>query len=650
MTAGAAVGTAPTGVDDVDPSPSAHRVRRWLAADPRRRVALAAAVVIAGQAGLRSWVAYRGYFFLDDFAFTGRAAQYSLTDLHGFLMQPYNSHLMPGAFAEVWVLTKLWPLNFGVVVTVNLVLQILVDVAFYRLLRELFGTRPAILVPFTAFVFTPITLSAFVWWAAALNQLPQQLAMLTALWCQTRYLRTGRVRVGIYGAPITLVGLLFSEKTLLTVPLVMAFTVLFFADGNVVRRIITVSRAHWRVWLAYLVVAIPYTAYYVLEVPSPGHAPHGGDIAALFGSAFSHAIDPGLIGGPWSWHPAGFVGALADPSKLTTYVAGISVIGFVAWTIAWRRRAVFGWLMGIGYASIALLLLAFSRAVSIGPIIGDEFRYVTDVAAVGILGGTLAVLRPAGKWQTTPELIEHRAWTRRFVEHHLWHEVRAAVPPPRPVVGIVAFMAVFIASATASTLRFDRYWSSNPARPYLTTLRTELAAAPKGMVLYDQEVPPQVAWALLFPYNRLSYLLKPLSDNLQFLEPGRSAPSLAMSDDQGNLRRVAIFGPHAVPGPQQNGCSWLLGPVAIRMRLDGTTFPWTWMLRMAYIASKDTSGTVHAGRTVATVTFRRGLHELYVQVVGAISTVTFSSLAHGATVCTSDLAVGKPVPIGGSTP
>jgi hypothetical protein len=272
------------------------------------------------------------------------------------------------------------------------------------------------------------------------------------------------------------------------------------------------------------------------------------------------------------------------------------------------------------------------------------------VAAVAILGGTLAVLRPTGHWQTAPELVERRAWTYRFAQHHIWDDLRVAVPRPRAVVAIVAFMAAFIMSSTVSTLRFDRYWSSNPARPYLSTLRTELSLAPKGVVLYDQEVPPQVAWALLYPYNQLSYLLRPLENNLHFLEPGHSSPDLAISDEHGHLRRVAIFGPHAVPGPLQNGCSWMLGPVAIRMQLDGRTFPWVWVLRMAYIASADTTGTVHAGRTHATVEFRRGLHELYLQVVGAISTVTFSSLTHGASVCTSDLAVGKPVPIEGSTP
>ncbi len=144
-------------------------------------VAIVAALLLVAQTAIRAWLGYRGYFFLDDFAFTSRAAKYSLTDLHDYLLQSYNSHLMPGAFAQIWILTKMWPLNFTAVMTVSVVLQVLLGALFYCLLRELFGTRPAILVPFAVFLFTPITLPAFEWWAAALNQLPQQLAMVAAL-------------------------------------------------------------------------------------------------------------------------------------------------------------------------------------------------------------------------------------------------------------------------------------------------------------------------------------------------------------------------------------------------------------------------------------------------------------------------------------
>ena len=639
--------SVPTGYGDLGDQPP----RLLPSTDVARRVAIAAGLLLGLQAGLRAWVGYRGYFFLDDFAFTGRAAQYSLSDVHGYLLQSYNSHLMPAAFVEVWILTALWPLNFVAVVSVNLVLQALVGFLFYRLLRELFGTRPAILVPFAAFLFTPITLPAFLWWAAALNQLPQQLAMITTLLCHTRYLRTGRVRVGVLGAAALLGGLLFSEKTLLTVPLVAAFTLLWFAEGSGRHRIVSAWRRHWRVWIAYLAVGLPYGLYYALEVPSPGRPPaHGDDIVQLFGASFGHALDPGLLGGPWGWRHIGSAGGIADPSGVATWLAGFTVVTFVAVTIAWHRRAIYGWALAAGYTILNLALLAVSRATFVGPLIGDEYRYVTDVAVVAFLAAALAVLRPAGNWVTPPSPLETRAWAVRLTALPAALEVRDAVPRPRAVGVGTALVVAFVASATVSTVRYDRYWSINPARPYLTHLRAALADAPTGTVVYDQEVPGPVAWALLHPYNELSSLVRPLADRPTFLRTGQSTPQLAITDPEGHLRRTRVTGIPAVRGPLRNGCGWLLGRDSVRIPLVKTTFGWTWVLHMAYVASADTEATLQAGTTRAAVPLRRGLNQVYVQVAGAVDAVHFSALAGTATVCTDELTVGTPTPIDATTP
>jgi hypothetical protein len=199
-------------------------------------------------------------------------------------------------------------------------------------------------------------------------------------------------------------------------------------------------------------------------------------------------------------------------------------------------------------------------------------------------------------------------------------------------------------------VRYDRYWSINPARHYVTNLQASLALAPKGVVVYDQEVPNEVAWALLNPYNLLSKLVRPLPDRPRFLESGTSSATLAVTDSHGHLRRAGIEGMVAIPGPVLNGCGWLLGPKPVHIPLVSTTFPWAWVLHLTYIASADTTAKLRAGTTNITVALRRGFHEIYVPVVGAIDTVDFSALPGDATVCTSDLTVGKPVPLDGTAP
>ena len=51
-------------------------------------------------------------------------------------------------------------------------LQALASLAVLRLLRELLGNRPVILLPLVLYLFSPLTLAWFVWWANALNAVP----------------------------------------------------------------------------------------------------------------------------------------------------------------------------------------------------------------------------------------------------------------------------------------------------------------------------------------------------------------------------------------------------------------------------------------------------------------------------------------------
>ncbi len=628
------------------------RARDWALARPGRTVGLAAAALLLAQALVRGWIGYRGYFFLDDFAFTGQAAHYPLTAVHDFLFRSYNSHVMPAAFAQVWVLTRLFPLNFPVVMTVNLLLQAGAGYTFYKLLVELFGRRPAILVPLSVFLFSPITLEATVWWAAALNQLPQQWAMAAALLFQVRYLKTGRTRTGLYGVLAVVGGLGFSEKTLLAVPLVAAVTVLWFTGGTAVHRVLTAARSHWRIWAGYLVVVLPYAAAYLVSVPSPARgASTVQDLLQLAGASAGHSLMPGLLGGPWTWHSIGYAGALAAPSTFNAYLAGIVVIGIVGASVAWNRRAALGWVLPVGYAVLDLALLAVSRATFIGPLIGDEYRYVTDVALVAALGGALAVLPIVGSYAAAePQQLERRAWTEVALAHPQWREIADGIRPPRPASVVAALVLALLASSTYSTVGYDRYWSAIPAKAFVKTVTRELDAAPHGLVLYDKIVPDPVAWALLYPYNLESNFLRPLRHQPRYLQVGDSSPTLAVTDDSGHLRLPDIQGIRAMPGPVTNGCGWQLGAQPVTIKLAGTTYPWDWVIRMGYVASADTSAVVRAGETTMTVRLHKGVNEIFMRVVGRISTIGVSALSTPASVCTNDLVIGQVVPRPGTSP
>ncbi len=233
--------------------------------------------------------------------------------------------------------------------------------------------------------------------------------------------------------------------------------------------------------------------------------------------------------------------------------------------------------------------------------IGAEYRYVTDVAAVAVLAASLAFLRPGGEWlapagrASAPRLEGTRQATSPAVQ-----DIRAALPRVARVTVVAVLVVAFVVSATASTLRFDRYWSTNPARPYIANLHTAFTNAPRDLVVYDQEVPAEMAWALLFPYNRLSNLTTPWSRpaKVPAARPQSRSPraSWTVKDTFAASRsRAAARRARSVT----NGCGWLLGPRRSQVQSRKQTFPWTWVMRMAYIASADAKATVRAGATTA---------------------------------------------------
>ena len=632
---------APAQAAPSSPVASPAGTNRWVS-----RVAVAIGLLALAT---RGWVAWRGYYYLDDFTFMAKAVEHHPLDPH-YLLEPYNSHLMPGAYLWVWALTHALPFNYGAVVVTTMLVQAVLAVLFYSLLRRLFGSTPLVLVPFAVFVLSPVTLPATLWWAAAVNQVPQQVAVVAVLLAHTAYLRTGRLRQGLAG-PLALVGgLLFSEKTLLVVPLVVGLTLMFFTDGSPWQRVLRGVRRHMALWLAYVAVAVPYAAYYLVAVPSPARHPgQGAGIVQLVMESFGRAVLPGLLGGPWTWVQIGYAGALADPSPFAAAVAVVVTTGVVAATCLLRRQAWRGWALALGYALLNLVLLVVSRAAFIGPVIGDEYRYVTDLALVAALGLGLATIPLAGRWHSASVTrLVPRESVRSWLRAPSVRELVAELPRPGLPAGVVAVVVTLAASATWSTLAYDRYWRINPARPYVQTARAELSGASSTPVLAEGYVPPEVAWALLGRYATVGKLLSPLPHAPRTLADGPASDTLWMLDPEGRLRRAAVSGFEAKAGPDK-GCGWRLGQEAVHIPLRRATLPFSWTLRIGYLASRATSAVVTVNGRATTVPFHAGVGAVFVGVQGAVSDVAVSHVTDdGVTVCTDDVVVGAPVPVGSS--
>ncbi len=214
--------------------------------------------LIAVQLAFRAWVVYGNWFYFDDFVFIGK--DYRLPVSWALLMDDYGGHRMPAGFALTWLVTRLAPMSWALPATLILAAQALASLGCWRMLRVLFGDRPLNLLWLTVYLFSPVTISAFLWWAAAINQLPFQIAFFFGVAAHVTYLRTNRFRHALAAAGWLLLGLAFYEKTVLLIPVYAFLTLAYFASGSLVARLRTTLARYWRGVFLYVGAGFGYVA------------------------------------------------------------------------------------------------------------------------------------------------------------------------------------------------------------------------------------------------------------------------------------------------------------------------------------------------------------------------------------------------------
>jgi hypothetical protein len=596
-----------------------HSIWEWDRATIKR-IALG---LLALQAVWRAWIAFQGYFTGDDFVFTYHAATASF-DLD-YLLREHLGHLMPGAFALVWLLNAISPLNYPLVVLVDLLLQGAAGWCMYKLLILLFGHRKAVLLPLAFFLFTPLTLDAFLWWAAALNHLPLQLGLVFAVYAHVKYLREARFRWLLAAFGSLLLTLSFFEKAVLIPPYLLVLTLLYFCEGPARSRLLGTVRDHWKLWLGYGVICGAYVALYISRVTFAfDSSPDLPTTAQLAGRVVGTTFVPGFFGGPWEWLPIGLSGGAAAPPEWAKWLSWELLIVLFVGTVLVRRGALRAWALLGAYLAADVALLAAGRLSWIGPVIGQSYRYVADAAAPATI--TLALV-------ALPLLGEHSPLTR------VGEAARDALRRRTwlPVLGGALVANAFLLSATYTTQTYSELWQDNAARGYVETARHALAEAPTGTVLLDEPVPENVLHVLFTPNNGTSHVFAPLKDRPPF---GRSTDHLWVFDAQGNLVPGVVGGVGSEAGPLAN-CGYAVTDTGTTLiPLDRAVFAWPWTVHVAYLAGARTPATVRLGDAEATVVLKKGLNDLYLPLTGKGSYLQIGGLDEGAGVCIDRVTVG----------
>ncbi|MDN5746675.1 MAG: hypothetical protein L0H31_16385, partial [Nocardioidaceae bacterium] len=159
----------------------------------RKRVAIsdrhlrtAACLMLAGFVAFRSWVCFGGFFYSDDYRLVREARRGLSLD---YLLAPYDAQFMPFGRLVAWFAAQPEQMSWPLLAAFSVTMAACAAVACLWMLVTLSGWRPQVLAIWAFYLTNAMVLPAFLWWAAALNQLPLQVAFFLATGCWVRHLR-----------------------------------------------------------------------------------------------------------------------------------------------------------------------------------------------------------------------------------------------------------------------------------------------------------------------------------------------------------------------------------------------------------------------------------------------------------------------------
>ncbi len=602
-------------VTTTTPSPAPSSAR----AESGRAVTIVALLLVALQVAWRGTAVLAGWFYADDYEFLYDADNGHLS--LDYLLTPHDSQLMPGGVLLSWLVGQSHAFNWTFAALTTIGLQALASLACWWMLRTLFGDRPGILFPLAFYLFSPMTITAFFWWASALNQLPLQAAMFAVVGFHVRYLRSRRRREVVGAAAVLVLGLLFYVKVVLAVvPLV--FVTLAFFGGNGLRTTLrdTVVRALLP-WVAYAVVVGGYLGYYLSHAPSPLGGGDPIDYSGLLDTMIRTSFGVTMVGGPWRWSldnpPLGQV----DSPEWAVMLSWLAIVGWVAHGL---RRGVGRWsplsLVAV-YLTLAFLLVATGRANLVGAGAGLELRYLADTAVVVTIAIALFHMRMIGESPAEPRAVH-------------------ASPQTDAVTGLLVTGTVVVAvGAVWSNLTYARFWADDfPAK--LFAKNAIAATAQEPLVVADAEVPELVMSVTSYPSNLPSHMLAPLDNRLRAVDVGTDI----LAFNESGVPYPAAVGPEAasLPGPEE-GCGYRVEERAIPVEMSGSPDDYFWWASIGYLSSADGTLVFEHGRERTTLPVEQGLHRVIFRGQGAVAPLRLVTKTDGLTVCVDKVTAGPVV-------
>ena len=595
--------------------------------DERPRVARADAMLIGGLAlvGLQTVVRIvlvsRGYFWQDDFVYLSQARTDGFSA--DFILHDYNDHLQPAQFAIVWLVLELFGFSYAAAATTMVVLQVAASLALLWVLRRLFGNSVLLLLPFAAYLFTPLGLAPGTWWAAALQALPLQIFMLIAIGAASAAIDRGSWRWTLTSCLAFAAGLMFWEKALLILPAVVGVVVLVMLRGLKVRQRWSRLRAAWRLWAGYLVIAAAYLGWYAATITfNSDQGTAEADVGQVLHKVLLQTWLPGLFGGPWSGAGAENTIAPTPEPAVVVLCAALAAAVVLGSFVLRGLGALEAWALLAGYLAVDIALVVVGRT-DYASFLARDPRYIIDALPIAVIAVCAAYApRPASAADVASEPESRTRWIDRLTER-----IDPAILSS--VVLVIVVSGLYTMTQTSGDLRHTY------ARDY-TNNALAAARADPSLVLADSSAPPTGVVA-----QPVSVVYSAAGVDVAFDEP---TTHLSILDGFGDPKPVSLISRTFNKRGPRPDCGWVVDRVPTTIvDLDPVTDHRS-ILRLGYVTGDSTTLSIEVGEDHHEVFAPTGFGDAFVPLPAAGGEVRVSVASGHSPVCVSDLTVGIPWP------
>lgn len=599
-----------------------------------RGVVISGVILIAAQLVWKAVFLRHYFFWQDDFHFMELAHSHSFS--WSYVTFNGAGHLSPGMYTVFWVVARAALYNWTAASAITIVLLALAGLTALRLLRTLFGDRPAILVPLVIYLMSPLTMPDTRWWSASVEAVPLQAAIFLALTSQVHYVRTGRVRHAFAVTFWLLVGLAFFEKALVLPLVLFGVTSGFLMEGPWLKSMLRCLGRYWPGWIMQLVALGAYAAVLkgslhtsTVQPTVPGTA---GGVATFTWTLIKDTFVPGTLGGPWQWFPqtttqGGAQWAYSAPPSALIYVSLVVAAGVILASVLCRRYAWRAWaILAVWLLAADVVPVVLGRIGALGPggpaLFGLETRYVADAVPILAVCVGLAFLPVAG----IPDLRQKRRTA----------SVQGTQAQPGRLAA-AALVGAFILGSVYSVQAFQSDTSSLAVRIFIENAEAAVEEAPAGTLIFDQPVPAAVMIPAFGANDADSRVIGPTESTAAAARirwtsaPVGTIDRLLAFGNDGRLHQVAVYGQASLPFSKGQGCQRVSRDQSV-VRFTSRTATGTKVLRFAYLASSAVNGdqvTIRYGTSTQEFSVEAGLHTAYVAELGSADSVTVSGRALG---------------------